>query len=574
MKKGISFRSVYYPDVFDGESPSIDLLHKILRNYSLDSVLTAVATVSFVRGAANLAAERGTQKPVWRGLVRTLFRQREVRKKIGDDAPQLLARPVLLFVAREALRVCPDAGEKLAGDVLGEELGRLFFVAADLLFPKTTELEGALASHVAQNQFVGTGIKNRIVRSLKITESLSRIFEGRYGATTNSKFEETVGLSILDFQNICLSVFMRFTILAEQLVEESTQHIDLESLAECVIASPLPESGISPLKMQSFIHALSHVTSAARQGALSCSNPFDFTLFRERPLLKLGNGDAVVVDPGFLLDQIDKGPFFRLVNVADKKQRDALFSLWGAAFEDFTSWVLAEHIGHSGIHTSPRFKTNNENEEICDLAICSPATAVLIECKGCYFSVEALDSLNPARLGAAIIEKLEGDEDTPKGATQLANAVRRLYTLNTEDDTAHADIRNASTVYPVLVVRDEIADTFLMNKRLNQAFVSALGSSEKRTTIRPMVCLSVGVLQNILELLKRNTLAELLEMRIKADPELAVPAGLVFSQMLPGYGEPSAKISDIFANRCRQVGLRIASGPRYATVRSAAGMLV
>jgi len=39
-------------------------------------------------------------------------------------------------------------------------------------------------------------------------------------------------------------------------------------------------------------------------------------------------------------------------------------------------------------------------------------------------------------------------------------------------------LKNAKVIYPVLLVRDEIADTFLLNNNMEQIFRAAMGSSE------------------------------------------------------------------------------------------------
>jgi hypothetical protein len=565
MRKRVSVRTVYYSDVYDDRAPSIHLLHETLGRYSADSVLALIAAINFVRGAANLAAEEGSQKQLWRALVRTVFGQRQVRRKIGDDAPHLFGRPILLFIAREALKVCPIVAPNEAE--LIADIGRAVFIAGDLLFPKTENVDDGLLLNVAQNQFVGTGIWNRLVRSVKMTESLSSAYEKRYGVAPDSRFKEAIGLDISEFQDICLSFFLNFLAAAERLAGDHPEYIDLGWVSARLGASPLPESGIASWRIERFTRALSSKTSAAREGALSCSNPFDFTLFRQKPFVTIGDGNLVLIDPGFLLDKMDKGPFFSLLDDADKKQRASIFSLWGTAFEEFAGWLLTTHLERSSVLISPRFRRNNENEEICDVAVCRPAATVLIECKGCYFSGNALESLNAETLGGEILKKLEGDDDTPKGATQLANAIRRLYDSDSDDETSSFEIRDASLVYPVLVVRDEIADTFLLNKRLNEAFAVTLGSGERSATIRPLVCLSIGVLQNLLELLKQMTLAELLEERIKANPELTLPAGLVLSRMFRDYGEPSEPIFEIVTDRCKRLGLRLDPQSRRAMAK-------
>src|SRR5713101_2319704 len=114
MKKDATTRNVFYSDVFYGRLPSINLLHEVLCTYSCVSVLRTISAVTFLRGAANLNSEWNLQKHIWRALVRGCFGERETRRKIGDDAQLLFGRPILLLLAREAIRVCPDIGKNMS----------------------------------------------------------------------------------------------------------------------------------------------------------------------------------------------------------------------------------------------------------------------------------------------------------------------------------------------------------------------------------------------------------------------------------------------------------------------------
>ena len=69
------------------------------------------------------------------------------------------------------------------------------------------------------------------------------------------------------------------------------------------------------------------------------SNSFDFKLFRDCPVLRLTPSHHLLMDSGFLVDKLDKGPFFTLMREASKRDREALLQSWGPAFETFAILV-------------------------------------------------------------------------------------------------------------------------------------------------------------------------------------------------------------------------------------------
>jgi len=424
----------------------------------------------------------------------------------------------------------------------------MLLISSEILCPSIQE-EGALfADAVARNMFIGTGIKNRVVRSTKMLDSLLLSYK-ETSPTSLDSFRAAVGITIPEYRDLCLTACLAGVVdslgagenmnVADKIIPASTYEIS---------HSRLVSAGFPATQVDCFLRSVSSDVEAARSCAHSTSNLYDFALFRDKPVVQTAPNCYVLIDSSFLMDKLDKGPFFALVALADKKNREAIFRLWGPAFEAFVNWLLKESIDarRDTLHASPRFEVNNENEEICDIAICSGDNAVLIECKGCYFKGDALDSADPKRLNEEIEKKLAGNLDVRQGATQLARSILRLYGCNSADNTKNPDLKNAKVIYPVLLVRDEIADAFLLNNNMEQIFRAAMGSSEVTVEVKSLFCLSIGVLQGLSAFLKKKNLPELLNLRREKDPDLKLPAGAVFSRLLPGYGTPSKAVTDAF----------------------------
>ena len=69
---------------------------------------------------------------------------------------------------------------------------------------------------------------------------------------------------------------------------------------------------------------------------------------------------------------------------------------------------------------------------------------------------------------------------------------------------------------------------------------------EVTVEVKSLFCLSIGVLQGLSAFLKKKNLPELLNLRREKDPDLKLPAGAVFSRLLPAYGTPSKAVTDAF----------------------------
>ena len=93
------------------------------------------------------------------------------------------------------------------------------------------------------------------------------------------------------------------------------------------------------------------------------------------------------------------------------------------------------------------------------------------------------------------------------------------------------------------MVRDDIADAFGINYRINAAFMDVIEKSHFDVTIKPLTCLSIGVLQQLGHCMLVKPLTELLDLRAF---DLTLDAGSIFSHCLPDYGIPSTVINREF----------------------------
>ena len=68
----------------------------------------------------------------------------------------------------------------------------------------------------------------------------------------------------------------------------------------------------------------------------------DFRVFRRHPLMDLGDGKHLVIDPQLLEDLLSGGIYFQLLGGVPRDRRKFLFDLWGRVFE----LLIAELFDH------------------------------------------------------------------------------------------------------------------------------------------------------------------------------------------------------------------------------------
>lgn len=79
------------------------------------------------------------------------------------------------------------------------------------------------------------------------------------------------------------------------------------------------------------------------------TGPSDFTLFRAKPLYQTGGNTFFCIDPRFLAEKLETGPFWRtLFAIPTKEGKDALLAFWGRVFERYINWLLSESVGSGG----------------------------------------------------------------------------------------------------------------------------------------------------------------------------------------------------------------------------------
>jgi hypothetical protein len=248
----------------------------------------------------------------------------------------------------------------------------------------------------------------------------------------------------------------------------------------------------------------------------------DFTIFRERPMLRLDEG-FYPIDFAFLAAKSESAFFWRARSALPPAQKKSFHAFWGLIFERYVQRLLTRSVDGriNRFFGSPRYV--DRNEEACDgIMLCKGYAAVFMEFKGSMFRADAKWSGDATLLEHELRTKLIVDEDgDPKGITQLANAISNVFEHKRE--LIGPDLGSVTKVYPVLVTYDEIGDAWFLASYLNEIFKKTINKKKMRITVTPPFCMSADHLEGFLGALEDVALSEVLDARYKQDKSLKMP---------------------------------------------------
>lgn len=262
----------------------------------------------------------------------------------------------------------------------------------------------------------------------------------------------------------------------------------------------------------------------------------DFTCFRDKPVFRLPD-TSFLIDAAFLAEKAESGIFWRIHNSLPKKERLEFHQIWGAAFEKYINWLLAESVDGTINRLYPNPKFAGGQEEICDAIIVTGNCAVLIEAKGATFTAEGKYGSDVSKLKAEIDEKLVATAEQRKGVVQLAVNIEQLFDRKCPRAVDSIDLSRIEKVFPVLVTRDDIGGSLVMNMYLAERFRNSFRRKNVSTTVTALFSLSAQDLELICGYLREASVSELLEERYRNDPVLKSSFWLVPNQIVKRIGD-------------------------------------
>lgn len=238
------------------------------------------------------------------------------------------------------------------------------------------------------------------------------------------------------------------------------------------------------------------------RASLEGTNPaefHDFKFLRNKPILRMTNGQCVIPDPQIFAQCLAAGPIFQTLSVG----ANHVFGGFGDAFEDYSREIfstfhqrLTEHGIDNGQMTFNRRISDGgkESREMADVSITQGDSLVLIETKGVWLKDEVLYTLDPVEFWKEVNTKYgaaQSKKERNKGFAQLADTVAALadgsdLVLENGEEPQVAKIvlpDTVKTIYPVLLVHDAVLNSSgWLPHLLGVDFAQRLGLSDAPNT--------------------------------------------------------------------------------------------
>jgi hypothetical protein len=476
-------------------------------------------------------------------LVRSFFPPRTAAAII-ETKRLAFHRHQLLFVAQEALRHCGDDARDMTGPYWGG-FGVVLLMASDLLdtaFPAGATPSEELARKICRvlPDMEANGLQsyqNKIARSYTMTSRFIEPFRGKLNFFDVPKlFEEAVGVPLDIYQALLFGSISRFAKLDE--LKKS------QNLADFAVPESWFTKTIVPAETIKRFFDYVSANSETFASIVAKKNPRtnDFTIFRDKPLFG-ESGKFFPLDLSLLADKFETGPFWRVHNQLEPGERENFHSFWGSLFEAYINWVLASSISgkKNQFYSDPRY-AGNPTVQVCDGLVICGRSAILLEYKSSTFTVTGKYGGDPRQLDSELQSKLVGTPKSRKGVLQLVDAVDKLCRPDNPEKIEGVDMYDVSTVFPLLITRDDLGSAFYMNAYLNWHFQEQIRGKRFLRSVTPLFCMSTDDLEKLSPFLRDTSLAEALSARLKQDKGLKFSFWTTDNSVLARSGERLPKL--------------------------------
>jgi hypothetical protein len=295
-------------------------------------------------------------------------------------------------------------------------------------------------------------------------------------------------------------------------------------------------------EIDAFLRLESQTSDELGESLRKTSKTKGYGAIRERPILILADGRAVILDVQMFYEKIAVGPLFCAVRRAEKLKRggaNRVFGAFGDAFERYANDAL-KRMHPKGPKLVDRVwfgaqgKTAKGEAFQVDAHMVEPIgetlAAIVIEAKAVFLPEQAILDDPDIFLGELRRRygRDPGGAGRGKGVAQLARIIRAILdrTWNGED----RELAKASTIAPVLLTHDTQMDSPIVCWKLNEDRFKLIGDIPFGWRVTPLILLTIEDLENLESSVGQFTLAELFRDYHDASPDRMIS----FQQFLIG----------------------------------------
>jgi hypothetical protein len=507
---------ITYADVFSGARPTLAELRTRLAELPKVRLVRVCAVLNaFLRMHAN--SNESIKVAADRGLIEAYFPSdiaiRIFRLKHHTPPRLVFHRQQLLFVMKEALQYASDDPTL---EMTNIALGELFLIANDHMHSEADDASSdtldtfvKLASaFLPLREAMDGNVRHKMLRSYQMTRAAPEFSGEKPYFDLFALFEAATGFELTEFYAFVLTAMSRFA------------NFDAVKYLSDPSSYGLDESWFSSTKatseaVQAFFKLTSATPDEYAQHLKSNRGANDFTALRNKPMLRAFS-KLDLLDFWMLAEKFESGPFWEINSVLDSQQRAAFHSFWGKLFERYIGGLLKKSADDklNRVHISPVLR--GTNEELADALIVWGQSVVLIESKGTTFTAQSKYEGNYKILRKALESKLVESKDRPQAVKQLAKSIERAFGA-ARDQVEGLDLRHVRSVFPVLIMRDDLGGVPGVNAFLDLRFNALLNRKAVKVSVAPLTCMSSEIAESLSAYLADTSLVDILEAHIRGN---------------------------------------------------------
>lgn len=252
------------------------------------------------------------------------------------------------------------------------------------------------------------------------------------------------------------------------------------------------------------------------------------------------------LDYEFAGSKLESGVLWRIRETMAKKDRFAYFSFWGEVFEEYVAWLFETYPdkGKNEFYRAPRYVNTKEKHPICDGVVMCGTTAVVIEAKLGTCAADVRYSGDYVKFRTFLEEKLVVGTNRPVGVSQLVKAINNITTMPKENLPGW--LRCATKFIPLVLTKDDIGSSWMTTTYLNARFKQLLGTEKIDIgLVTSLLGMSVATLERAVYALTDMAFKDILEDRIKEDPQLGRPFEMASTYIHRGMPRRMSKHMEI-----------------------------
>ena len=555
----ISFRDV------TGKSCTIDQLNLFLSKHKRSEVLFLCALLNTV-----LETWSGKiQEDVHGQLLDMAFlpdHASRLKAMISSSSQPMLVfhRMQIMFVAKQAVISCQYEGnvsDRFRQPYWGG-LGLAFLMANDLLHfdfayrGKTTtqQLLIRMIHSIPNLESSGkTSFSNRVGRAWLMLKRFAPSESGGNYFNLEQAFRNATSLSTEEYLALCFGMISHYLNLNFEQILTMKDSIALRK-------EWFTKAGIASKSVDNFLEDVSADPATMATKFLSRNwGPSDITWFRDKPVCRVTDNVLFALDTKSLTEKMDSGIFWRAHNsLGTNKEKTQLHNYWGLAFENYLNWLLEQACRNSQnrFYASPKYEKTGE--EVYDAIVVSGNDAIFLEYKGSTFAAESKYKGDLHELAAEIEDNLIGTPSKRKGIRQLAHAILNVFDKQTPVAVADVDLSRVSTIFPVLITRDDVGGCWGISHCLQ---VKAEGFFNRRKvkpkTIAPIFCLSSEGIERLSAYLRDESFSRLLHGWYSNDPGRYWSFQTIENSVINSYGFKTNSDLDVASKAVFENAIRV-----------------